>query len=337
MSNRKQSVGAGQPQGIVPTAPAPGQPQGIAPTIVTPAVSSRWRDTWRLLMGNRKASVGMAILALFILLALFGPIIFPQDPHAITLDRLQPPSLTHWFGTTSFGEDVFVQTVVGARFSVLMGLGIGLVTTIVSVLVGLASGYFLGWIDEVLSLVSNVFLVLPTLPLAILLAAFLPYKGPLTIGFVLTVTGWSWGARVLRSQTLSLRTWDCVEAARASGESTWRIIFYEILPNETAIVAAQFFGTVIYAILAETALEYLGLGDITSTTWGNMLFSASNSAALLQEAWWWFLPPGLCIAILGAALTFINFGIDEIANPRLRNEASSTRFFFKKLRKARGS
>jgi len=241
---------------------------------------------WRLLMGNRKASVGMVILAFFILLALFGPIIFPQDPHTITPDRLDPPSLAHWFGTTSFGEDVFVQTVVGARFSVFMGLGIGVVTTIISVIVGLASGYFLGWIDEVLSLVSNVFLVLPTLPLAILLAAFLPYKGPLTIGFVLTITGWSWGARVLRSQTLSLRTWDCVEAARASGESTWRIIFYEILPNETAIVAAQFFGTVIYAILAETALEYLGLGDINSATWGNMLFSASNSAALLQEAWW---------------------------------------------------
>ena len=298
-----------------------------------PAQVHRWHDLWRLVAGNRKASVGLILVGFFILLAIFGPIILPQDPHNFTADILQPPSVTHWFGTTNFGEDVFVQTVVGARFSVFMGLGIGLVTTIVSVLVGLTSGYFLGWVDELLSLVSNVFLVLPTLPLAILLAAFLPNKGPLAIGFVLTVTGWSWGARVLRSQTLSLRNRDCVEAARASGESTWRIIFYEILPNQTSIVAAQFFGTVIYVILAETALEYLGLGDITAATWGNMLFSASNNSALLLGAWWWFLPPGLCIAILGAALTFVNFGIDEIANPRLRKEAKTPRI--PKLRKSK--
>jgi len=292
---------------------------------VVPARVNRWRDLWRQITGNRKASFGLIILGLFILLAILGPIILPQDPHTFTFDVLQPPSTTHWFGTTSFGEDVFVQTVVGARFSVFMGLGIGLVTTIISVIIGLTSGYFLGWVDEILSLLTNVFLVLPTLPLTILLAAFLPNKGPLAIGFVLTITGWSWGARVLRSQTLSLRNRDCIEAARASGESTWRIIFSEILPNQTSIVAAQFFGTVIYVILAETALEYLGLGDITAATWGNMLFSASNNSALLLHAWWWFLPPGLCIALLGATLTFINFGIDEIANPRLRKEPKQRR------------
>ncbi len=306
------SLPEGRPQ---EPAPLPSTPLG--PTYPTPG---RWTETWRMIAGNRKASVGLLVVGFFTLLAIFGPIILPQDPHTFTPDILQPPSATHWFGTTNFGEDVFVQTVVGARFSVFMGLGIGLVTTLVSVLVGLVSGYFLGWVDEVLSLVSNVFLVLPTLPLAILLAAFLPSKGPIAIGFILTITGWSWGARVLRSQTLTLRNRDCIEAARACGESTWRIIFYEILPNQTSIVAAQFFGTVIYVILAETALEYLGLGDITAATWGNMLFSASNNSALLLGAWWWFLPPGLCIAILGAALTFVNFGIDEIANPRLRVE-----------------
>lgn len=290
-----------------------------------PAEVHRWRDLWQLVSSNRKASLGLIVIGSFILLAIFGPIIMRQDPHTFSNDVLQPPSVAHWFGTTNFGEDVFLQTVVGARFSVFMGLGIGLVTTIISVIVGLTSGYFLGWVDEVLSLVSNVFLVLPTLPLAILLAAFLPNKGPIAIGFVLTITGWSWGARVLRSQTLTLRNRDCVEAARASGESTWRIIFYEILPNQTSIVAAQFFGTVVYVILAETALEYLGLGDITAATWGNMLFSASNNSALLLGAWWWFLPPGLCIAILGAALTFVNFGIDEIANPRLRNETKTAK------------
>ncbi len=297
-----------------------------------PAQVHRWRDVWRMVSRNRKASMGLIVVGIFVLIAIFGPLILRQDPHTFSNDVLQPPSVAHWFGTTNFGEDVFLQTVVGARFSVFMGLGIGLVTTIISVIVGLTSGYFLGWVDEVLSLVSNVFLVLPTLPLAILLAAFLPNKGPIAIGFVLTITGWSWGARVLRSQTLSLRNRDCVEAARASGESTWRIIFYEILPNQTSIVAAQFFGTVVYVILAETALEYLGLGDITAATWGNMLFSASNNSALLQGAWWWFLPPGLCIAILGAALTFVNFGIDEIANPRLRNETKTSKVRSSKTR-----
>ena len=301
-----------------------------------PAQVHRWRDLWRLITGNRKASIGLIMMGFFILLAIFGPIILPQDPHAFSTDILDPPSAAHWFGTTSFGEDVFVQTVVGARFSVFMGLGIGVVTMIVSVLVGLTSGYFLGWVDESLSLVSNVFLVLPTLPLAILLAAFLPNKGPIAIGFVLVITGWAWGARVLRSQTLSLRNRDCIEAARASGESTWRIIFYEILPNQTSIVAALFFGTVIYVILAETALEYLGLGDITAATWGNMLYSASNNSALLLGAWWWFLPPGLCIALLGAALTLVNFGIDEISNPRLRKESKPRRLKAEKQREVVG-
>src|SRR5438552_2157415 len=140
---------------------------------------------------------------------------------------------------------------------------------------------------------------------------------------VLPVTGWSWGSRLLRAQTLSMRSSDYVESTKASGESNLRIIFYEILPNETSIVAAELLGTVIYAILAATGLEFLGLGDITRTSWGTMLYWAGNNDALLLGAWWWFLPPGLCIAILGAGLAFVNFGIDEVANPRLRTEPKS--------------
>jgi peptide/nickel transport system permease protein len=273
---------------------------------------------WRLVTLNRKVSFGLAILAFFVLLAIFGPLIFPQDPNAFSPDRLQPPSAAHWLGTTQAGQDVLTQTVVGTRVSLLMGFSIGIMTMIISTIIGLVSGYFGGWIDEVLSLFTNVFLVLPTLPLAILLAAFAVYRGPLTIVIVLTVTGWSWGARVLRAQTLSMRNRDYIEAALTSGESSQRVIFFEILPNEIAIVAAQLLGTVIYAILAETGLEFLGLGDITSVSWGTMLYWAGNNDALLLGAWWWFLAPGLCIAVLGAGLAFINFGIDEIANPRLR-------------------
>jgi peptide/nickel transport system permease protein len=283
----------------------------------------RLRDTWRLVTLNRKVSLGLAILIFFVLVAIFGPLFFPGDPNAFSADILQPPSAAHWLGTTQTGQDVLVQLVYGTRFSLIMGFLIGTLTMIVSVIIGLVSGYFGGWIDEVLSLFTNVFLVLPTLPLAILLAAFAAYRGPLTIVIVLVVTGWSWGARVLRAQTLSMRNRDYVEAAKASGENTLHIIFFEILPNEISIVAAELLGTVIYAILAETGLEFLGLGDITSTSWGTMLYWAGNNDALLLGAWWWFLPPGLFIAVLGAGLAFINFGIDEIANPRLRTEPKS--------------
>jgi peptide/nickel transport system permease protein len=283
----------------------------------------RLRDTWRLVTLNRKVTFGLAILIFFVLITIFGPMFFPKDPNAFSEDILQAPSAAHWLGTTQTGQDVLSQVLVGTRFSLIMGFVIGTMTMIISVIIGLVSGYFGGLIDEVLSLVTNVFLVLPTLPLAILIAAFAAYRGPLTIVIVLTVTGWSWGARILRAQTLSMRNRDYVEAAKASGETTLRIIFFEIFPNEISIVAAELLGMVIYAILAETALEFLGLGDITGTSWGTMLYWAGNNDALLLGAWWWFLPPGLCIAVLGAGLAFVNFGIDEVANPRLRTEPKS--------------
>jgi peptide/nickel transport system permease protein len=293
----------------------------IMSSTMSSTVMLRLRDTWRLVTVNRKVSFGLVILTFFVLVAIFGPLFFPGDPNAFSSDILQPPSRAHWLGTTQTGQDVLAQLVYGTRFSLTMGFLIGILTMIISIIIGLASGYYGGLTDEVLSLFTNIFLVLPTLPLAILLAAFAAYRGPLTIVIVLVVTGWSWGARVLRAQTLSMRSRDFVEAAKASGESNMRIIFYEILPNEISIVAAELLGTVIYAILAETALEFLGLGDITSTSWGTMLYWAGNNDALLLGAWWWFLPPGLCIAVLGAGLAFINFGIDEIANPRLRKES----------------
>ncbi|HLI88872.1 MAG TPA: ABC transporter permease [Ktedonobacteraceae bacterium] len=283
---------------------------------------SRWRNVWRLFTQNRKVSLGFYIVLFFVLVAIFGPLFVTQDPNAFSPDILSPPSPAHWLGTTQTGQDIFAQTVVGTRVSVFIGFAIGVISTLISVIFGLAGGYYMGWIDEVLSLFTNIFLVLPTVPLAIVLAAFLAYKGPLIIAFVVIVTGWSWGARVLRSQTLSLRNREFVAAAQASGESSLRVIFFEILPNETAIIAAQFLGTVIYAILAETALEFVGLIDINTVSWGTMLYWAQNNDALMLGAWWWFLMPGLCIAVLGAGLAFINFGIDEMADPRLRKGGS---------------
>jgi peptide/nickel transport system permease protein len=282
------------------------------------SLGARLQGLWRAATSNGKVTFGLIIVGFFVLLALCSPLIVHSDANAFGPDISVGPSTAHPLGTTSYGQDVLAQVIVGSRVSVALGFITGIVATIISVIVGLVSGYIGGWTDESLSVLSNVFLVLPTLPLAIVLAAFLPYKGPLTIGFVLTVTGWSWGARVLRAQTLSMRNREFVTAAKATGEPAWRIIFFEILPNEIGVVVAQLLGTIIYVILAEAGLEYLGLGDLGSVSWGTMLYWAGNNDALALGYWWWFVPPGLCIAILGSGLAFINFGIDEIANPRLR-------------------
>jgi oligopeptide/dipeptide ABC transporter ATP-binding protein len=199
-----------------------------------------------------------------------------------------------------------------------VGFGAGILTTVWSVLVGLTGGYLSGTSSELLSMFSNVFLVIPSLPLVVILAAFLPNSGSTGIIIVITVTGWAWGARVLRAQTLSLRRRDFVEAARATGESTVKIMLYDILPNEVAIITATFLGSVVGAILTEASIAFLGLSNVTQWSWGTMLYWAQVSGAELARAWWWFVPPGLCIALVGTGLAFINFGLDDVINPRLR-------------------
>ncbi len=295
-------------------------PGSGAPAIQANLFAGRLSDIWRFVTRNRKVAIGATILAIFVLIALLGPLLVHQDPNALGPDTLEAPSSTHWLGTTQTGQDVFTQLIDGTRTSIVLGFAIGILATTLSVLVGLTAGYFGGVIDDILSLITNVFLVLPAFALAVVMASYFPFKGPVQLGIIITITGWAWGARVLRAQTLSMRQRDFVEAARATGESTWRIISYEILPNEIAIIAASLLGTVTYAILAEIGFEFLGLGDVTIPSWGVMLFWAQNNDALLLGAWWWFVPPGFCAALVGAALAFINFGIDEAANPRLRRE-----------------
>ncbi|HET8841245.1 MAG TPA: ABC transporter permease, partial [Ktedonobacteraceae bacterium] len=183
----------------------------------------------------------------------------------------------------------------------------------------LVGGYFGGVIDELLSFITNVFLVLPGIPLMLVLASYIP-PSAFTVSLVVAVTSWAWGARVLRAQTLSVRSREFVTAARSNGESHLRTIFFEIFPNQTSLVAANFVSTMVQVILAFAALQFLGLGDISQASWGSMLYWAKSQGALLAGQWWWFVPPGFCIAVLGAGLSLINFGIDEIADPRLRRE-----------------
>src|SRR5207253_1108743 len=204
---------------------------------------------WRAMTSSRRVAIGSAIVGFFILIGLIGPFFMPYNPNATSHLFITPPSPTHWLGTTVVGEDIFSQLIYGTRTSVFWGLATALIVTVLSVLVGMVGGYFSGLTDDSLTLVTNVSLVLPALPLAIVLAAYFP-RGPLTISMVIVITSWAWQARVLRSQTLSLRSREFVIASRVGGENAWRIIFCEIFPNEISLVVAGFVSTTIFIILA---------------------------------------------------------------------------------------
>lgn len=273
---------------------------------------------WRALLRGRQAAVGAGVLALFVLLGVAGPWLV-GSPDALVGMPLQPPSAAHWLGTTGQGQDVLAQTVVGTRVSLLVGFGVGAAVVLLGALLGVTAGYFGGRVDGLLSLLFNVFLVLPGLPLAIVIAAYLP-SGPATVALVLVLTGWAWNARVLRAQALMLRQRDFIAAAVVGGESHLRIITREVLPNMTSLLVAQLIGSAVYAIGAQVGLEFLGLGDVSAVTWGTNLYWATNDSALLTGAWWTFVPTGLCVALVGFALVMLNAGFDELANPRLRQE-----------------
>jgi peptide/nickel transport system permease protein len=282
---------------------------------------------------SKKTLVGMILLGFFLILAVIGPWIAPYAPgtqSALTGPALagqagtpsQLPGIHHWLGQSNIGQDVFSQLLAGTRPTIIVSFLAGIIATALSIVIGITAGYVGGWVDETLSLLANVFLVIPALPLLIALGAFLgPERtsNPYIVGLIIAATGWAWGARVMRAQSLSMRNRDFVEAARISGESTRRIILAEIMPNLTAVIASSFLFTTIYAIGT-----YVGLGFLTVVSpgsnynWGTILFDATSSSAVESNFWWWYIPPGIAIALLGTSLALINFGIDEYINPRLR-------------------
>jgi peptide/nickel transport system permease protein len=276
-----------------------------------------WRQEISRLFHNRKAVAGIAILALFMLVAIFAPLIARGDPMDFVGIPHRRPTSEYWFGTGGQGQNVFAMVIHGARVTLTVSFLVGLLTTLIGVMIGMAAGYFGGSVDDLLSLLTNLFLIIPGLPLMVVLAAWLR-PGPATMIFVLTLTGWAWPARVLRSQTLCLREKDFVSAAVVSGEKSGLIIFREILPNMSSLVVSSFIGSTIYAIGASVALEFLGLGNVSKASWGTVLFWAQNNAAMLVGAWWTFVPVGICMALTAFALSLINYAIDEITNPRLR-------------------
>jgi peptide/nickel transport system permease protein len=268
---------------------------------------------------NGKATVGAVLLAIFAVLAAF-PQWFTSvdDPNAHAFELSLPPSGEHWLGTTAFGQDIYAQLIYGTRQSLVIAVVVGGLATVLSVIIGVSAAYLGGMADNTLSAITDIFLVVPTFPLIIVIAAYAG-KGSLAVMIgVLVVTGWSYGARQLRAQALSLRNRDFLESARVRGERRSYIILFEMLPTMTSLILANFLGGALYAVLTAAGLQFIGLGDNGSLSWGTMLHWAQANSALYTGQALWVVAPGLCVALLGASFALLNYAFDEISNPALR-------------------
>jgi peptide/nickel transport system permease protein len=269
------------------------------------------------LIRNRKAMVGIVILAIFVFLAIFPGLVAPDDPQAIVYNPNLGGSGAHLLGTTSVGQDVFSQLIWGTRLTLEVTLVVSVIATFLSMIIGVAAAYFGGVTDRVLTVVIDVFLIIPVLPLLILLASYLkPGAGSLII--VLCVTSWAFQARQLRAQGLSLRNRDFLTAARVRGERSLYIILVEIVPTMTSLLAASFLSLAVYIVGFAAALQFLGLTNSDQLMWGTMLYNAQQAAALESGNALWALAPGAAVALLGAGFALVNYAFDEIGNPALR-------------------
>jgi peptide/nickel transport system permease protein len=290
-----------------------------APGVEVRDRTSVGKSLLRAVLSNRKALIGTVILVIFTIVALFPHLFTPvRNPEIRQFGLSLPPSSAHPLGTTPFGQDIFAQLIYGTRESLLIAVIAGFFATVLSVVIGVTAAYAGGLTDGLLSLLTDVFLVLPTFPLIIVLAAYAGHTSLTIMIIVLVVTGWSYGARQLRAQALSLRNRDFLESARVRGERSSYIIFAELLPTMSSLILANFLGAAVYAVLTDAGLRFLGLGDPAAVSWGTMLYWAQNQSALQTGEPWWALAPGLCVAALGAAFALINYAFDEISNPALR-------------------
>lgn len=290
---------------------------------------ARLSRTLRTIMSDWRTALGGTLLLIFLVMAIIPGMIAPGIPGDEAFTPGEPPSADHWFGTTSYGQDIFTQFVWGTRLSLIIAVVAGLLSTVLSATIGLTAGFAGGIADGILSLVTDVFLVIPAFPLVVVIAAYSKGGGNLTIIAVLVLTGWAYGARQLRAQVLSLRNRDFLVAARLRGETTMRIVFAEILPNMTSLLVANFLGAAVYSILTAAGLQFIGLGNVETDSWGTMLYWAQNNEALQAGLPLWAIAPGVGIAVLGGAFAMLNYAFDEISNPVLRST--------KKLRVRAGS
>ena len=277
------------------------EPEVVPLSVAAPRTHSRMPGWLALMLSNPKSRFGLILIGFMLIIAIIGPWISVSDPTAFNiLATRQAPSWHHLFGTTDQGSDIFSQVILGTRRSLILG------------------AYSGGVVDEIVIFLTNVFLVIPTIPLLIVISSYLKARGMLTMIMVLGFTLWAFEARILRGQALTLKSRDFVHASKVAGESTWRIVFGEIMPNMISRIAAAFVLVFYIALLVDAGLDFLGLGDTTHVSWGMTLYWAQTNSTVLQGEWWPFLFPGLALVITVVGLVFLLAGIDEISNPRLR-------------------
>jgi peptide/nickel transport system permease protein len=290
----------------------------------------------RLLLGNPKGRIGILLIVGMVVLGLIAPLLASRSSAVdfSLLDARQAPSWHHLFGTTDQGVDVFAQVVWGARRSLLLGAAAGALATVIATILGVFAAYVGGIVDDLVNLVTNVFFVIPTIPLLVDITAFLHTRGMLVMILVIAATLWAFEARILRAQALTLKNRDFIAASRVAGESTRRIVFGELMPNMVSRIAAAFVLVFYVAILVDAGLEFLGLGAMDKPSWGVALYWATVNSSMLQGEWWSFVFPGLAIGVTVLALTLILAGIDEVSNPRLRATRVSRHLFRRALGRA---
>jgi peptide/nickel transport system permease protein len=268
---------------------------------------------------NRKLRIGLIIVLVFLGLALVGPALTQNEPFAyVNPGGAEAPSSEYWFGTTFFGQDVFAQFAHGLRATFLVGVIGGGLGTLIGILVGFTAGYRGGLVDEILNILTNIVLVIPTLAVLLIIAAYLQVRSILTECLFIGFTAWPWAARAIRSQTFSLRTREFVDLAKLSGMKPMKIIFTEIAPNMMSYLVMTFILQFGGAILIAATLDFIGLGPTDAISLGLMMQIAVLWGALQLGSWWWFVPPGLAITAIVGALYVMNVGLDEVFNPKLR-------------------
>ncbi|MBE0634375.1 ABC transporter permease [Candidatus Bipolaricaulota bacterium] len=269
-------------------------------------------------MRNNKLKIGAVIILFFLVLAAVGTLLTKNDPETFAGPMSSPPSAEFWFGTTFFGQDVFSQFVIGLRATFLVGAVGGGLATLIGMLVGFIGGYRGGVIDEGLNVMTNIVLVIPTFALLLIISAYFEVRGLFMESIFIGLTAWPWAARAIRAQTLSLRSREFVDLARISGMKPLRIVFSEIAPNMMSYLVMAFILQFGGAILIAATLDFIGLGPTQGFSLGIMMQYAVLWGALPLGSWWWFIPPGAAIATIVGALYFMNVGLDEVFNPKLR-------------------
>jgi len=268
---------------------------------------------------NKMGIVGAGILIFFILASFLGSMVFPYDPMNFgeVGSSLQPPSIEHILGTDDLGRDVFRNLLAGGRISLIVGVLATIISMFLGTIIGITAGYMGKKTDIILMRFTDFFLVIPWLPLVLVLAAILG-SSIWNIIFVIGITSWAGTARVVRAQTLSIKERPFIERIRAIGADDRSIMVRHILPNVFPLVFANTILVSAVAIISETTLSFLGLGDVTRPSWGMMLNSAFESGAASSGAYWYFLPPGICVVLVVLSFTFLGYSFDEILNPKLR-------------------